>query len=436
MQKWIRKGFGLCIAASAASAMGFQPLGFESMGIGGAGVASATGSMAVYYNPALLSVNGHKTEVVLSGGAGVSEYNLAENLDRLSKDDFTGTLQRIADNAPVNGSNTVNGDSARIEDALGVLKNMSGQTSGIVLTPGGAFGVQVNNFGIGLYVTSEAAATPVIDPNRLDLIVYDDQNTMQYYSYDPATDTYSLSDQATYESSSLEYAVNNGYTYLSLKGLSVGEVPFGYGHAFETSAGTIGVGGALKYMYGITYDTKVSIDTSSGDISDSFKDRDRRSSAFGVDLGAYYTPKAEQNLRFGIVGKNLNTPEFDTVTNEVYKIDPMVRAGVYYAGLDHWLDIAVDFDLTSNKTFLDGIDSQYIGGGVNIHPTQWFSLRLGAMQNVADDTFGTVLTGGLGIGFKQLQIDLSGMVSTETGYYDGSEIPRYARVNLAIVSRW
>ena len=189
-------------------------------------------------------------------------------------------------------------------------------------------------------------------------------------------------------------------------------------------------------MYGITYDTKVSIDTSSGDISDSFKDRDRRSSAFGVDLGAYYTPKAEQNLRFGIVGKNLNTPEFDTVTNEVYKIDPMVRAGVYYAGLDHWLDIAVDFDLTSNKTFLDGIDSQYIGGGVNIHPTQWFSLRLGAMQNVADDTFGTVLTGGLGIGFKQLQIDLSGMVSTETGYYDGSEIPRYARVNLAIVSRW
>jgi len=115
-------------------------------------------------------------------------------------------------------------------------------------------------------------------------------------------------------------------------------------------------------MYGITYDTKVSIDTSSGDVSDSFEDRDRKSSALGVDLGAYYTPKAEPNLRFGIVGKNLNSPEFDTVTNEAYKIDPMVRAGVYYAGFDHWLDFALDFDLTANKTFLDDIDSQYIAG--------------------------------------------------------------------------
>ncbi len=437
MKKWIRKGFGLCIAASAASAMSFQPLGFESMGMGGAGVASATGSMAAYYNPALLSVNGHKTEVVLSGGVGVSEYNLAENLDRLSNDDFTGTLQRIADNAPNSGQNIPSGDNVRMQDALGVLKDMSGQTSGLVLTPGGAFGVQVKNFGIGLYVSSEATAMPVIDPNRLDLIVLGNVSGQDYYAaYDPITDTYTQSDQATYESSSLEYAVNNGYTYLSLKGLSVGEVPFGYGHAFETSAGTIGVGGALKYMYGITYDTKVSIDTSSGDVSDSFKDRDRKSSALGVDLGAYYTPKAEPNLRFGIVGKNLNAPEFDTITNEVYKIDPMVRAGVYYAGLDHWLDIAVDFDLTANKTFLDDKDSQYIGGGINMHPNQWFSLRLGAMQNIADDTFGTVLTGGLGLGFKYLQIDLSGMVSTETGYYDGNEIPRYARVNLAIVSRW
>jgi len=435
-KNWLKKGLGLCIAASAAHAMSFQPLGFESMGMGGAGVASATGSMAAYYNPSLLSVNGHTTEVVLSGGVGVSEYNLAENLDRLSNDDFTGTLERIANNAPVNGSNTANGDSAKMQDALSVLKDMSGKTSGLVLTPGGAFGVQVKNFGIGLYVSSEATASPVIDPNRLDLIVYNSQATPSYYSYDPATDTYAVSDQATYESSSLEYAVNNGLTYLSLKGLSVGEVPFSYGHAFETEAGTVGVGGSLKYMYGITYDTKVSIDTSSGDVSDSFEDRDRKSSALGVDLGAYYTPKAEPNLRFGIVGKNLNSPEFDTVTNEAYKIDPMVRAGVYYAGFDHWLDFALDFDLTANKTFLDDIDSQYIGGGVNIHPYQWFSLRLGAMQNIADDTFGTVVTAGLGLGFKYLQVDLSGMVSTETGYYDGNEIPRYARLNLAIVSRW
>ncbi len=437
MKRLVRGGVGFFVAAAAAQAMSFQPLGFESMGMGGAGVASSTGSMAAYYNPALLAVNGHKTEIVLSGGIGVSEYNLAENIDRLSNDDLSGTIQRIADNAPIDGSNTANGDSARMQDALSVLKDMSGRTSGLVLTPGGAFGVQVQNFGIGVYVTSEATATPIIDPNRLDLVVLGTYNGQDYYAaYDPITDTYTQSDQATYEATSLEYALNNNLTYLSLQGLSIGEVPFSYGHAFETSAGTIGVGGSMKYMYGLTYDTKVGIDTNSGDLNDAFKDRDRSSSALGVDLGAYYTPAAEPNLRFGIVGKNLNSPEFDTVTERVYKVDPMVRAGVYYAGLDHWLDFAFDIDLTANKTFLDDIDSQYIGGGINIHPNQWFSLRLGAMQNVADDTFGTVLTAGLGLGFKQLQFDISGMMSTETGYYDGNDIPRYARVNFALVSRW
>ncbi len=434
MKRLVRSGFGICVAAVAASAMSFQPLGFESMGMGGAGVASATGAMAPYYNPSLLAVKGHTTEITLSAGAGVSEYNLAENLDRLSNDDLTGTLDRIAQNAPLPGQNS-DEDRANIQDAQSVLRTMAGQSSGLVLTPGAAFGVQIKQFAVGLYMTSDATASPVIDGNRLDLMVYDSANDLYYY-YDPETDTYSLITQSEYENKSLEYALNSGKTYLALKGLSVAEVPLSYGHAFETAYGTFGVGGSLKYMYGITYNTKVSIDTNSGDVSDSFDNRDKRTSSFGADIGAYFAPNKVPNLRVGIVAKNINSPEFDTVTDEVYTLDPMARAGVYYAGLDHWLDVALDIDLTSNKTFLDGIESQYIGGGVNIHPTQFFSIRLGAMQNMADDTFGTVLTAGLGVGFKQLHIDLSGMVSTETGYYDGNEIPRYARVNLALVSRW
>jgi len=434
MRKIVRSGIGICVAAVAAQAMSFQPLGFESMGMGGAGVASATGSMAAYYNPSLLAVKGHTTEITLSGGVGVAEYNLAENIDKLSSIDLTGTLERIANNAPVSGSNSQE-DRDNIKVAQGVLANMADNTSGLVLTPGGAFGVQVKSFAVGVYLTSEATAEAIVSKNHLDLSVYDDANNL-YYNYDPDNDIYSLTDKNSYESSSLEYALNSGLTYLSLKGLSVGEVPFSYGHAFETELGTIGVGGSFKYMYGVTYNTKVKIDTNSGDVGDSFSDKEKTSSSFGVDVGAYLTPKALSNLRVGVVAKNINSPEFDTVTDEVYKVDPMVRAGLYYAGLDHWLDVALDFDLTSNKTFLDGIDSQYIGGGVNIHPTQFFSIRAGAMQNVADDTFGTVLTAGLGLGFKQLQIDLSGMMSTETGYYDGTEIPRYVRVNLALVSRW
>ena len=440
MNYWIRNGFGLCIAAVAAQAMSFQPLGFQSMGMGGAGVASASGSMAAYYNPALLAAHDYTAEIVISGGTGVTDYRLVDKLDKLNKYDLTGTLDRIAEHAPVSKSNDQK-DVENIANAQTVLGEMASEKSGLILTPGAALGIQWENFSIGIYATSEATALPVIDGKRLDLIVKDPKNDA-YYRYTPETDEYDSVDRETYEDSSLEYALNNGKTYLQLEGVSIAEVPFSYGHAFETSYGTFGVGGSLKYMYGYTYNTHVSIDTSSGDISDSFDDRDRKTSAFGVDLGAFYTPNQLPELRIGIVGKNLNSPKFDVADDPVtgvsdeIKIDPMARAGVYYAGFDHWIDLALDMDLTSNKTFIDDYETQYIGGGINIHPVSWFSLRLGVMQNIADSVIGPVLTAGLGFGLKWFQLDVSAMMSTTTGEFDGETIPQYVRVNLALLSRW
>jgi len=437
MKQWFRKGVGLCVAAMTAHAIGFQPLGFQSMGMGGAGVASASGSMAAYYNPALLAVHDYTTEMTLSVGTGVTEHNLAENLDALNNNDLTGTIERIARNAPISGSNTLNGDAKRMEDSLNILKRMSEETSGLVLTPGAAFGVQMKSFALGVYITSEGTAEPVIDRDHLDVIVQKNINGVDIYAkYDPKNDSYILSDQNAYQASSLDYALKNGLTYLSLTGLSIGEVPVSYGYAFETAYGTFGIGGSLKYMYGVTYDTRVNIDTSSGDLSDVFKDEEKISSTFGIDVGAFYTPEVLPHLRIGVVGKNLNTPEFDKRDGTTYQVDPMARAGIYYAGWHHWLDVALDVDLTSNKTFLEGVDSQYIGGGLNIHPVSWFSLRMGAMQNLADDTLGTIVTAGLGFGLKWLQIDISAMASTEKGHFDGNEIPRYARINVALLSRW
>jgi len=435
MKHWIRSGFGICVAAVTAHAIGFQPLGFQSMGMGGAGVASASGSMAAYYNPALLAVHDYTTEITLSAGLGITEHNLADNLDTLNRNDLTGTIDRISEHAPFSKSNIASGDDKRMEESLNVIKKMAVEKSGLVLTPGAALGVQIKNFALGIYMTSDATAEPVIDPDHLELVVKN-ENSNIYAKYNPEDDTYETTDRDYYEAHSLEYAIDNGLTYLSLKGVSITEVPLSYGHAFETAYGTFGLGGSLKYMHGVTYATNVSIDTASGDISDSFDDKEKLSSAFGVDVGAFYTPNFLPKLRVAVVGKNLNTPEFDKRDGTTYKVDPMARAGIYYAGWHHWLDVALDVDLTSNKTFLDGVDSQYIGGGLNIHPVSWFSLRMGAMQNLADSSLGTIVTAGLGFGLKWLQVDVSAMVSTEKGHFDGNEIPRYARINLALLSRW
>ena len=113
----------------------------------------------------------------------------------------------------------------------------------------------------------------------------------------------------------------------------------------------------------------------------------------------------------------------------------MFRGGVSI-DLTDWLTFAMDVDLTANKTSIPDYRSQYIGGGFDIHPGSWISLRAGAMRNMVQDEEGTILTAGLGFGLKWFQLDISAQAATKTGTYDGNEIPRYAKVNIAILSRW
>ena len=116
-------------------------------------------------------------------------------------------------------------------------------------------------------------------------------------------------------------------------------------------------------------------------------------------------------------------------------MEPQFRAGLDVA-LNSQLNLAFDLDLTSNKTFITDLDTRYLGGGFNFHPASWFSMRLGAMQNLDSNNEGTVLTGGLGFGLKWFQLDIAAQVANKKGYFDGEEVPRYARANIALVSRW
>jgi hypothetical protein len=92
--------------------------------------------------------------------------------------------------------------------------------------------------------------------------------------------------------------------------------------------------------------------------------------------------------------------------------------------------------LTSNETFIPDYESQFIGGGINFHPFSWLSLRGGAMTNMKEKDEGMIWTAGLGFGLKWFQLDLSGQYSSKESEYDGNTIPRYGRVQVAIVSKW
>jgi hypothetical protein len=408
----------------------FHPVGFESISMGGAGVASAKGSMAGYYNPALLAKDGYDTEASAGFGTGHREVNIADSIDRLRSYDFSATVDRIAANAPSDGTNSAE-DRDNIIGAQEVIADFPSD-NGISLLSSVGFGIQAGHFGLGIYSASDASATAVVSNEHTELIVREGSG---YYAYDPETDHYSLSSKGAYEGTSLEYALNNGLTYLQLNGLAITEVPISYAFSLDTGAGRIAFGGSLKYLNAVTYARAVDIDTKSGDIKSEVKRDGRTGSAFGVDAGLLYMP-AGGALTLGIVGKHLNSPEFELPEGGAfYTLEPMVRAGIAYRLADA-VDLAVDLDITENEALVPGYRSRYAGGGININPLSWLSLRAGVMKNLSEEPEGTVFTAGLGFGLKWVQIDIAGQFASEQGTFDGDEVPRYSRLNVALVSRW
>ena len=196
------------------------------------------------------------------------------------------------------------------------------------------------------------------------------------------------------------------------------------------------MGGSLKLMSGTTHNARIKVDAASANIDDQLGGSAKDSNAVSIDAGLLFIPNRMTNLTLGLVGKNLTSPSFDTVVaGENFKIKPQFRGGMNLA-VSSSFDIALDYDLTRNKTFISGLDTQYIGGGFNFRPASWFSFRLGAMKNLASSEEGTVLTGGLGFGLKRFQFLMAAQMSNKKGQLDGEDIPRYARANISLVSSW
>lgn len=416
------------LSLSALQAGEFYALGGPSMSMGGAGVASASGSLAGYYNPALLTQK-KGVEVSIGVGVGVRDSNLGEQLSTLSDLELTEMVDRIANNASVSGDNSLDKDN--IINAQNTLKSI-GSENGISLMPSAHLGVQYDNMAIGIYGTSDIVVSANVDQSRTDLIFEDNGN---YYTYDANSDTYGTSNRDTFERTSLQYALDNNLTTASARGLILLEVPVSYAHAFDSPIGELSVGGSMKFMHGTTYVQTLSIDSEDTTDEDSLKANQKDSDNVGLDIGFLLKPSFLPNLQIGLVAKNLNSPEFDTIDGTGIKAELQIRTGVQYQLLDS-LELAGDFDITKNKTLINGYVSQMLGGGLNYHPVSWFSLRGGAMQNLANTNEGLVYTAGFALGVPAFQLDVSAQMSSTTGEYDGESIPNYSRVNVALVSRW
>ncbi|MEA2018779.1 MAG: conjugal transfer protein TraF [Campylobacterota bacterium] len=429
----------LSLGAVNLSAYEMKPVGFKAVGMGGAGVASNRGSLATYYNPALIGISDYTSEISLNIGVGIRENGLIDTMDQLNNLELTDSLETVAGNAPTTG---LNGDaSSNIADAIDVLNRIP-NGNGLQLLPSVSLSGQFSNyFAIGAYASADVRAKMVIDKNKLNLIVYH-EDTNNYYTYDPVADSYSGSTQASYEDKSLEYAIDNGDTYLNVSAMTIAEVPVSFAYPIQRKNGTLSFGITIKPMQVETSFIDLAIDSESDTLTDDLEQNTKSYSALGVDLGVAYKEK-HTDLTLALVGKNINKPSFETQADangnvEKFEMESFFRAGMSLPIWNDNVELAIDADLQQSDTSYEGMKSQYIGGGMEFHPASWFALRAGMMKNIATESIdeGMIYTAGFGFGLKWLQFDLSAQVSENTGTYDGNDIPKYAVVNFSLISRW
>lgn len=431
------------LSLTTLEAYDMNSVGYKATGMGGAGVASSRGSLATYYNPALIGVSDYTAEFSLNLGVGLRDNKLLTNIDKLSNLELTDTLGRIIDNAGLDGQNSEK-DRDNIKESQTVLNSIP-EGNGLQIAPQVSFTMQISKyFAIGAYASSDIRANMVIDKDKLQLIIKDPDEDNLYYAYYPDQDQYINKGitKETYEAKSLEYALDNNDTYLQTSALSLAEIPLSFAYPIKTKNGTFSLGISAKAMMAETYTYAMAIDSDAGNITDDYEENKKTYSTIGVDLGMAYRER-ETGITLGLVGKNINKPTFETEPDEngnieSFTLDPFFRAGISVPAWNDNIEFSIDADLQQSDTSYEGMKSQYVGGGFEFHPASWVALRAGAMKNIATESIdeGFIYTAGFGFGLKWLQVDLSAQMAQKKFTYDGEEYPKYAAVNFSIISRW
>ncbi|MCG2712106.1 MAG: conjugal transfer protein TraF [Candidatus Omnitrophica bacterium] len=220
-------------------------------------------------------------------------------------------------------------------------------------------------------------------------------------------------------------------TSASLEGFGLVEIPLSYGKALNEN---LSIGGNIKLMQGYVYGTEVVVfNKDSGDILDDADKNYQESTSFGVDVGAMYRIK---RVNFGIVARNINSPEFDgpTVAGRKFNdvtLDPSVTAGVAFIPYEGFT-LEADYDITKQETLFPGYDSQYFSAGAEWLFLRFLALRAGAYKNMAESDIGLVYTAGIGLDLIGVHLDLAGAYSSDEGTFDGSEYPLESYVQLKL----
>ena len=354
--------FSLGVGREALAAE-FVIVGPRAVGMGGAGVAVTTDALATYWNPAGLAMT-QTVDVRIIGGTQV--------IDR------AGIASAVNDLENFNTSDTSPANIAKAQDIANRINAPGANTSfngaaGLYLK--GHFGEHAFGFNIsdvptgGSYLSVPVSVRCSPNPDC---------------SGTPAS--VSVSGAA------------------AVRMLEARQAAFSYAYAFADKMFSIGV--TAKVIQGAAYNGTQNL---SGGQDIKLRDslgKATISTTYGIDLGAIYRPASW--LRFGVVAKDINQPEFDSPDGSKIKLGPQVRGGMALNPYSS-LTLSADVDMTSNKTLVPGVKSQVLSlGAEQTILTEFLSFRIGAFKNMQDAGTPFTPTAGLGLRIFAFRLDLGG----------------------------
>ena len=341
----------ICILfGTSVYSLEFGYMGNKAFGMGGSGVALTSNPFSAYYNPALIGTNS-TIGIGYSLGLRYKEHNIG-----ILSDPNIETAKSFL------GDNSLN------------MTSENGIAIQLPLTYGDTFSSAI---GIGVFYTKIGVINFIVNGNG----------------------------------SGGGGGGSNGNSLnakMLTNGLDLLEIPLSYSLSLSSMIGNFSVGVNAKYInakHSLASQDFSGNNTIQDSFNQAFKSKNAISTnAFGVDVGLSYSLPFDTFV-IGVVGKNLNTPNINTMANEKLALDPQYRLGISTSAIP-LTTIALDLDLKPNT----------LGGDVNL---TFMDIKLGVAKNIVNGAEGWLIYAGLG--FKIIDISLFSNTNITRG--SGSKIP-------------